>query len=159
MKNNIKKLLLRKQSGDSGYVTLAVSFIILVIFAVLLLFIYMYGILTMNTADNIDLVMTTYCKRMESQGYLSSSEVSEMEEQLAKYGMTNINTSGQGVRGPKVPYGEKVSLVVRGDIDYVESDKMSNISGTISFLRDVLGDDDIGKSLHRTMVKSGTSKT
>lgn len=159
MRNNIKKLMLRKQSGDSGYLSLAVSFIILVIFTVVLLFVYMYGILCMNTSDNIDLVMTTYCKRMESQGCLTSNEVNEMKEQLAEYGMTNITVSGEGVESPtKIPYGEKVSIKVEGDIDYVDSSKMGNISGTIQFLRDFLNNQDIGKVTNRTMIKSGTSK-
>lgn len=56
MKKNIKNFVLKKHSGDAGYVSLAVSFVILVVFVVVLLFTYMYGILAMNTSDNIDLL-------------------------------------------------------------------------------------------------------
>lgn len=158
MKNNIKNVLLKKSSADAGYVSLAVSFILLVIFVVVLLFAYMYGILCMNTSDNIDLVMTTYCKRMESQGCLSQEEVDEMKDQLAEYGMVNIQVSGQGTDGTKIAYGEKVAIIVKGDLDYVASAKMSDIKGTLEFLRTFLNDADIGRFSDRTMIKSGTSK-
>lgn len=158
MKNSIKNVLLKKRSADAGYVSLAVSFILLVIFVVVLIFAYMYGILCMNTSDNIDLVMTTYCKRMESQGCLSQEEVEDMKEQLAEYGMVNVQVSGQGTDGTKIPYGEKVEIIVKGDLDYVKSSKMSDIRGTLEFLRTFLNDSSVGRFDSRTMTKSGTSK-
>ena len=159
MKNSIKNILLKKRSADAGYVSLAVSFIILVIFVVVLLFAYMYGILCMNTSDNIDLVMTTYCKRMESQGCLSRDEVDEMKKQLSEYGMVNIRVSGPGTDGNKIAYGEKVAIVVKGDLDYVASSKMRDIKGTLEFLRSFLNDSNFARFSNRTMTKSGTSKS
>lgn len=159
MKNKIKKILLKKESGDAGYLSLAISFVLLVFFAVTLLFIYMYGILAMNTSDNIDLVMTSYCKKMESQGYLTTSEVQDMENQLKEYGMTRVSTSGTGVKTTtKVPYGEKVSITVTGDLDYVNSPSMSSVSGTLKYLRQMLNNNDLGIIRNRVMTKSGTSK-
>ena len=159
MKKNIKNFILKKHSGDAGYISLAVSFIILVVFIVVLLFTYMYGILAMNTTDNIDLVMTTYCKRMETQGCLTASEVDDMKNQLSEYGLVDITVSGQGVNTTaKVPYGDKVSIVVKGDLDYFNSAKMTDIKGTLLFFREFLNDNNFGTFRNRTMIKSGTSK-
>lgn len=159
MKKNIKNFVLKKHSGDAGYVSLAVSFVILVFFVVVLLFTYMYGILAMNTSDNIDLVMTTYCKRMESQGCLTTSEVDEMKEQLSQYGLVNISVIGQGVGTTnKIAYGEKVSIVVKGDLDYVNSAKMDGVKDTLKYIREFLGDNNFGVFRNRVMTKSGTSK-
>ena len=144
---------------SAGYISLAVSFIILVVFIVVLLFTYMYGILAMNTTDNIDLVMTTYCKRMETQGCLTASEVDDMKNQLSEYGMVDITVSGQGVNTTaKVPYGDKVSIVVKCDLDYFNSAKMTDIKGTLLFFREFLNDNNFGTFRNRTMIKSGTSK-
>ena len=159
MKKNIQNFVLKKHSGDAGYVSLAVSFVILVVFVVVLLFTYMYGILAMNTSDNIDLVMTTYCKRMESQGCLTTSEVDEMKEQLSQYGLVNISVIGQGVGTTnKIAYGEKVSIVVKGDLDYVNSAKMDGVKDTLKYIREFLGDNNFGVFRNRVMTKSGTSK-
>lgn len=159
MRKTIKNFLIKKHSGDAGYVSLAVSFVILVVFVVVLLFTYMYGILAMNTSDNIDLVMTTYCKRMESQGCLTTSEVDEMKEQLAQYGLVNISVTGQGVgTRNKIAYGEKVSIVVKGDLDYVNSAKMNGVKDTLKYIREFLDDNNFGVFRNRVMTKSGTSK-
>lgn len=158
MKKNIKNLLLKKHSGDTEYVSLAVSIVVLVIFVVMLIFTYMYSILCMNTSDNMDLVLTTYCKRMETQGCLTTSEVNDMKKELEEYGMINITVSGPGTDGIQVPYGEKIYIQVKGDIDYVADSKMGSIKDTITFLRTFLNDPDIGTFRNRTMIKSGTSK-
>lgn len=158
MKNNIKKFLLKKHSADSVYLSLAVSAIIFVVFVVALLFTYLFGILCMNTADNIDLVMTTYCKRMESQGCLTQSEVEEMKEDLSEFGLMDIQVSGPGTDGTPIAYGEKVSIVVTGDIDYVQSTQMGDIKNTVQGLRDFTGNQELGRFSGRTMTKSGTSK-
>lgn len=49
--------------------------------------------------------------------------------------MVNITVSGQGVNTTtKVPYGDKVSIVVKGDLDYFNSAKMTDIKDTLLFL-------------------------
>lgn len=157
MNNAFKKIITKKHSGDSAYVSLAISFILFVTFVVTMLFMYLYSICCMNTSDNIDLLVTTYCKRMESQGCLSSGEVDDLKAALREYGVQNPQVDGPGTDGTKIAYGEKVSIIVTGDLDYAESPKLVDFKGTVLYIRN-LTKSNLGKVSGIRFVKTGTSK-
>lgn len=157
MNNALKKLIIKKHSGDSAYVSLAVSFILFVIFVVTLLYMYLYSICCMNTSDNIDLLVTTYCKRMETQGCLSSGEIDDLKAELREYGVDNPEINGPGTDGTKIAYGEKVSIIVTGNLNYAESPKMADFKDFLDFLKDKFGIT-IGNVGGIRFVKTGTSK-
>lgn len=158
MKNSLKNIILDKRSGDSAYVGLAISFIIFTIFAGVMLFTYMIWMLSMNSVSNIDLILTTYCKRMETQGCLNAIEVDSMKEELKKYGFINVTVSGTGIDGTKQQYGSEIKIEVQGDIDYVNDEKFEGVKNTILYLRRITNSD-IGIYQNRDIIKTGISKS
>lgn len=68
----------------------------------------------LNSKSDVNMIMRKYIIRMESEGYLTADDESELMEELKDVGMTNIDISGTTLS--EVEYGETVYLYVKGDI-------------------------------------------
>lgn len=68
----------------------------------------------LNSKSDVNMIMRKYIIRMESEGYLTADDESELMEELKSVGMTNIDISGTTLS--EVEYGETVYLYVKGDI-------------------------------------------
>lgn len=107
---NLKK----KEAGFSNLVT-GVFTITICITAMTIICMYAIsstGIL--NSKSDVDMIMRKYIIRMESEGYLTAEDETELIQELKDTGMTNIDISG--TTRNEVEYGETVYLYVKGDI-------------------------------------------
>lgn len=68
----------------------------------------------LNSKSDVNMIMRKYIIRMESEGYLTADDESELMEELKDVGMTNIDISGTTLS--EVKYGQTVYLYVKGDI-------------------------------------------
>lgn len=68
----------------------------------------------LNSKSDVNMIMRKYIIRMESEGYLTADDESELMEELKDVGMTNIDISGTTLS--EVEYGETVYLYLKGDI-------------------------------------------
>lgn len=68
----------------------------------------------LNSKSDVNMIMRKYIIRMESNGYLTADDESELMEELKDVGMTNIDISGTTLS--EVEYGETIYLYLKGDI-------------------------------------------
>lgn len=104
----------KKEAGFSNLVT-GVFTITICIMAMTIICMYTIsstGIL--NSKSDVNMIMRKYIIRMESNGYLTADDESELMQELKDIGMTNIDISGTTLS--EVEYGETVYLYVKGDI-------------------------------------------
>lgn len=158
MRNKLTKILLSKKKANA-YVDASVVTIILTTFFIVLIFAYMIWMLQINTSDNINLVVTTYCKKMETQGCLTTNDLNKMKAELNKYGVINILISGRGTNGIVQPYGAEIEISLNGDIDYVNNTEQNEIvKNTIIKMRKYFNNNTFGIIKNITCTKRGTSK-
>ena len=65
--------------------------------------------------DRVDLVAREYLLRMETQGYLNSTDESELYRDLESLGVKNISIVG--TTRSKVGYGKKITLSIKGQLE------------------------------------------
>lgn len=154
---NLKKIVFEKQAA-SAYIDAAVLIILLSMYFITMIFAYMIWMLQINTSDNINLVLTTYCKKMETQGCLSATEINKMKAELNEFGYINVSVSGTGTDGVKQSYGSDIEINVKGDIDYVNASEKEEIKNVILNFRTFLSDPSFGVIKDIQVSKCGTSK-
>lgn len=157
MKKRFFCFLLKKNNGDAAYIGMAVSFVLFSMFISVMIFFYMLWMLEMDTVNNIDLVITTYMKVMETDGCMSDTDKNAMIAELKEFGLNNVQVSGIGTDGTKQTYGNSLTLTVRGDIDITASEE-SSVSNIIKGLRSWLGDSRLFVYTGSTFNKDGMSK-
>lgn len=111
---DLNKTYRLKEAGFSNLVT-GIFTMVICIMAMALICLYNIsstGIL--NSKSDVNMIMRKYIIRMESNGYLTADDESELMEELKDVGMTNIDLSGTTLS--EVEYGETVYLYVKGDI-------------------------------------------
>lgn len=111
---DLNKTYRLKEAGFSNLVT-GIFTMVICIMAMALICLYNIsstGIL--NSKSDVNMIMRKYIIRMESNGYLTADDESELMEELKDVGMTNIDISGTTLS--EVEYGETVYLYVKGDI-------------------------------------------
>lgn len=97
---------------DRGLVDQALGILITVVFITILVLGFVYYSNWITVKNNIDATCRKYMLRMETEGYLSSANRTEMETELENLGMLNIDLNGTTLI--EVPYGAKVTLQVKG---------------------------------------------
>ena len=107
----LKKCLYKRDCG--GYADM-LYFVIGLVAIVFILLCNMNITTAAAKRSRIELVVHEYIMRMESEGYLSSTEQNELSDALKAAGMPNptIRTGSND----KVKYGEKVVLSISGDL-------------------------------------------
>lgn len=113
-KSLVTRDLNKKEKGNSNLVS-GVFTMIICIAAMTVICLYVIsstGIL--NTKSDVNMIMRKYIIRIESNGYLTADDESELMQELKDIGMTNIDISGSTLS--EVEYGETVYLYVKGDI-------------------------------------------
>ena len=113
--------------------------------------------LEIDTVNNIDLVITTYMKVMETNGCMTDTDKNDMVAELKEFGLNNVEVSGIGTDGTKQAYGNSLTLTVKGDIDITVSEQ-SSVSNVIKGLRNWLGNNELFVYTGSTFNKDGMSK-
>lgn len=111
---DLNKTYRLKEAGFSNIVTgiFTMGICIMAMTLICLYNISATGIL--NSKSDVNMIMRKYIIRMESEGYLTPEDETELMEELKEAGMTNIDISGTTLS--EVEYGETVYLYVKGDI-------------------------------------------
>lgn len=102
---------------EAGFSNLVSGIFTMVICIMAMALICLYNISStgiLNSKSDVNMIMRKYIIRMESNGYLTADDESELMEELKDVGMTNIDISGTTLS--EVEYGETVYLYVKGDI-------------------------------------------
>ena len=91
-------------------------------------------IIAFNKKDEIDLLARQYILRMETVGYLTPADETDLISKLEEIGLYNINLDGTTLA--EVGYGEVIELHIKGDfdMDWYTMDNQMNTSSE----RDVL---------------------
>ena len=105
-----KKVFSKKAKGDSAYLATLVSISMLLILVVGLLYVYGETI----SRNEVERVHRKYMLAMEREGYLSSTNMANLTNDLTSLGCSNINISGS--LSP-VGYGNTITLKIECDLE------------------------------------------
>lgn len=81
----------------------------------MMLMIVVFAFADMEKKSKVDNIGRNYILRMESTGYLTSSDEQALMEDLKKLGVTGISITG--TTKSKVGYGESIYLKIKGKIE------------------------------------------
>lgn len=132
-----------KHDGDMGIGSMLVMIITFMI-AIILIMAYASWHSKLAAQDSIYLTVGTYLKSIESSGYLTSEQKEQMINELEGYGMENISLEGTSMNS--VPYGNKVTIHVRGKVHLSNVPSLCIENGEISFSQDSCMEVDISRS-------------
>lgn len=103
---------LKKKKGSIAKFGIPLFTIVAVFSVVVMLVTYLSDY---DGKDRADLVAREYLLRMETQGYLNSTDESELYKDLSDLGMKNISITG--TTRSKVGYGKKITLSIKGQLE------------------------------------------
>lgn len=88
-------------------------FTIVAVFSVIVMFVtYLNDI---DKRDGVDIIAREYLLRMETEGFLNITDETELYKDLEKRGMENVSLSG--TTRAKVGYGNKINLIIKGQVE------------------------------------------
>lgn len=127
------KLKIKKKEEGSSFVHFIPILLTIIIAAYIILSFTQY-IIAFNKKDEIDLLARQYILRMETVGYLTPADETDLISKLEEIGLYNINLDGTTLA--EVGYGEVIELHIKGDfdMDWYTMDNQMNTSSE----RDVL---------------------
>lgn len=85
----------------------------------------------LNKKDKIDIIAREYLLRIETEGYLTSGDETQLLNDLQAIGVENVSLIGTTLT--KVGYGNKISLVINGQLavnNYTVNNLLSITKGT-----------------------------
>lgn len=115
LKSLVTRDFKKKEDGNSTLVSGVFTMVISVTAMALISMNVISSVGIMNTKNDINSVMRKYIIRMETYGYLTNEDETELIQELTDIGMTNIDISGTTMN--EVEYGEVIYLYVKGDIN------------------------------------------
>ena len=135
-----------KHQGDMGIGSMLIMILTLMM-ALILIMAYASWHSKLAAQDSIYLTIGTYLKSIESSGYLTENQKEQLINELEQYGMENISLEGTTLT--HVPYGDKVTIRVRGKVHLSETPDLMIENQDIRFSQDSYIEVDI--------LRSGTS--
>lgn len=115
LKSLVTRDFKKKEDGNSTLVSGVFTMVISVTAMALISMNVISSVGIMNTKNDINSVMRKYIIMMETYGYLTNEDETELIQELTDIGMTNIDISGTTMN--EVEYGEVIYLHVKGDIN------------------------------------------
>lgn len=110
----------------------------------------------MNLNDKIDLIQTTYMKRMETTGYLTDTDKMSLVHELEEAGFTNVDVTGSTTTHQE--YGKPIQIRISGLVDLADMDNFDVIAPVIVYFRNTFGLSDFGTLDYVNHTFKGTSK-
>lgn len=98
---------------DKGIVDNILGLLITIVFMTIIVMQFMYYSNQISTKNNIDAVCRMFMLRMETEGYLTGTDRQELEQELSKLGVVDIDLSGTTVT--ETVYGTRIYLHVKGN--------------------------------------------
>ena len=95
--------------------------------------------------DSLNLIQTSYIKKMETTGYLSNEDEVSLKKELDDAGIQNVSLNGTTFT--KQAYGEPIELVITGEVNLSNSGvkNFKHFAGTVEFLQKKLKIERFGK--------------
>lgn len=88
-------------------------FTMVAVFSIIVMFItYLNDI---DKKDSVEIVAREYILKMETVGYLNSSDEADLYKDLEKLGVKNISI--EGTTRSKIGYGKKITLSIKGQME------------------------------------------
>lgn len=103
----------KKEDGNSTLVSGVFTMVISITAMSLICLYVISSVGIMNTKSDINGVMRKYIIRMETYGYLTTEDETELRQELTDIGMTSIDITGTT---DEVEYGETIYLYVKGSV-------------------------------------------
>jgi hypothetical protein len=156
MKNTMKKFFKIKSEGDQ-FVEASICILATLICSVCIMLCFSVWMTQYSTNDSLNLIQTSYVKKMETTGYLSNEDEVSLKKELADAGIQNVSLSGTTFT--KQAYGEPIELVIEGEVNLSNSGvkNFKRFAGTVEFLQKKLKIERFGKFTYNKKV-AGTSK-
>ena len=81
--------------------------------------------------DSLNLIQTSYIKKMETTGYLSNEDEVSLKKELDDAGIQNVSLNGTTFT--KQAYGEPIELVITGEVNLSNSGvkNFKHFAGTV----------------------------
>lgn len=155
IKTSVKKFIIRKEEG-SEFVEASFCIFATVLVLIILGFEYAVWQTQLNLNDKIDLVQTAYMKRIESVGYLSDTDKTNLTNELKEAGFSTVDLTGSTIISQE--YGKPIQICISGEVDLADIDSFHVILPVIQYFRDTLGFHDFGKLNYVNHTFYGTSK-
>lgn len=156
MKKVVKKILNYKSKGDQ-FIEASVCILATVICSACIILCFSVWMTQYNTNDTLNLIQTSYMKKMEIEGYLTSEDEATLKKELSDAGIKNVSLSGT-TTSQKL-YGQPIELVITGDVNLSDASisSFSYFADTVELLQKKLKIDNFGKFTYNKRI-SGTSK-
>lgn len=114
LKSLVTRDFKKKEDGNSTLVSGVFTMVISITAMSLICLYVISSVGIMNTKSDINGVMRKYIIRMETYGYLTDDDETELLQELSDAGMTNIDISGTTM--DEVEYGDTIYLYVKGSV-------------------------------------------
>lgn len=88
-------------------------FTMIAIFSIIVMFITYLN--DLDKKDSVSIIAREYLLKMETVGYLNSTDEAELYKDLEELGVKNISI--QGTTRSKVGYGKKITLSIKGEME------------------------------------------
>lgn len=103
---------LKKKKGSIAKFGIPLFTIVAVFSIVVMLVTYLSDV---DKKDSVDIIAREYLLKMETEGFLNSTDETELYKDLAKIGVKNVSLTG--TTRAKVGYGKKINLVIKGQVE------------------------------------------
>ncbi|GEM_PF-2135431 len=156
MKKVVKKILKYKLNGEQ-FIEASVCILATVICSACIILCFSVWMTQYSTNDTLNLIQTSYMKKMEIAGYLTNEDEVALKKELSDAGIKNVSLTGT-TTSQKV-YGQPIDLVITGDVNLSDASisSFSHFADTVEFLQKKLKIDNFGKFTYNKRI-SGTSK-
>jgi hypothetical protein len=156
MKKVVKKILKYKSNGEQ-FIEASICILATTICSACIILCFSVWMTQYSTNDTLNLIQTSYMKKMEIAGCLTSEDEIALKKELTNAGIKNVSLTGTTTS--QTVYGQPIDLVITGDVNLSDASisSFSHFADTVEFLQKKLKIENFGKFTYNKRI-SGTSK-
>lgn len=140
----VKRLLSKKNKGDQ-FIEASICLLATIVVSVCIILCFSIWMTQYSTNDTLNLIQASYMKKMEITGCLTREDETALKKELNDAGIKNVSLTGTTTS--QQTYGQKINLVITGEVDMSDGSisSFSHFADTVGFMQKKLKMDNLGK--------------